>query len=323
MKSKTAVVILNWNGKKDTVPCLESLEKIPNRCVIVVDNGSTDGSVPVIREKFPWAAVIETGKNLGYAAGNNVGIEHALKNGADAVFLLNNDTIVDPGILDALDQAAEQHPKIGIFGAWPLRFYAPDKLDHLGGRWNSRKGEFDLVGLEAPADFKFDGELDYVCGCSMWVRREVFEKNGLLEPSFFLFWEEADFCMRAKKNGFKIGVCPEAKLQHKVSASFTGGKPHVAYFWWRNRFLWIERNLDPKERRQVFFKILLPQLAHLYKLRILKGLELRFLKLMHKNQDLKVKEQKVTQYRASLLGFHDYIRRRFGNAPASIFKIVS
>jgi len=111
-----------------------------------------------------------------------------------------------------------------------LRFFESGKLDHLGGKWNLEKGEFDLIGLQEPADFKFKGELDYVCGGSILARREVFETIGLLEPAFFLFWEDADFCMRAKKAGFGIGICHEARLWHKVSASFNGGKPHVAYF---------------------------------------------------------------------------------------------
>lgn len=316
MKNKISVVILNWNGKKDTIACLESIAQAN---VIVVDNGSTDDSVKVIKEQFPWVTLIETGQNLGYAGGNNVGIEYALKNGADLVLLLNNDTIVDPKLLETLDSYAKSHPEIGIFGARPLRFYDPEKLDHLGGKWNEEKGEFDLIGLQEKSDFQFTGELDYVCGCSVLIRKQVFEKIGLLEPAFFLFWEEADFCMRAKKAKFGIGICDQAQLWHKVSASFVGGKPHVAYFWWRNRFLWIKRNLSRKDQRRVFWKILIPQIAHLYKLRILKSLELQLLKFIGSKKDLKEKEKKLSQYRASIWGFEDYIKNRFGNAPNKVF----
>jgi len=290
----------------------------PNFEVVVVDNGSTDDSVKVIREGFANVTLLETGKNLGYAGGNNVGIEYALKTGAELVLLLNNDTVVDERLLEAFAKEARDRSEVGIFGARPLRFFEPDKLDHLGGVWNGKKGEFDLIGLQEKEDFKYAGELDYVCGCSVLIRREVFEKIGLLEPSFFLFWEEADFCMRAKRAGFGIGICDGAKLWHKVSASFVGGKPHVAYFWWRNRFLWIERNLSPKDRRRVFWKVLMPQVGHLYKLSMLKGLELRVLKVLRSKKDLKEKEQKLHQYRASLQGFHDYVWRRFGNAPSSL-----
>lgn len=319
MGSRVCVVILNWNGKKDTVPCLESMEKIayPNFEVVMVDNGSTDDSVKAIRQRFDRVTVVETGKNLGYAGGNNIGIEYALKTGADLVLLLNNDTVVDEKLLDAFVKEAKDRPEVGIFGARPLRFFEPDKLDHLGGVWNEKKGEFNLIGLQERSDFTYEGELDYVCGCSVLVRREVFEKIGLLEAAFFLFWEEADFCMRAKRAGFRIGICDGAKLWHKVSASFVGGKPHVAYFWWRNRFLWIERNLSRQDRWRLFWKVLLPQVGHLYKLRALKGLELKVLKILRSKKDLKEKEQKLHQYRASLQGFHDYVRRRFGNIYSS------
>ena len=122
MKNKISVVILNWNGMRDTIPCLESLDHAD---VIVVDNGSTDDSVKAIKEKFPRVVVIETGINLGYAGGNNVGIEYALKSGADLVLLLNNDTVVDPKLLQAFDQYADEHPEMGIIGARPPRPRAP------------------------------------------------------------------------------------------------------------------------------------------------------------------------------------------------------
>ncbi|HEX4840325.1 MAG TPA: glycosyltransferase family 2 protein, partial [Rhabdochlamydiaceae bacterium] len=218
---KLSVVILNWNGKNDTLACLTSLENqgLPFE-TIVVDNGSSDDSVVEISKKFPQVILIETGKNLGYAGGNNVGIEYALKHGADVVLLLNNDTIVDRHFIRALLNASQAHPNVGIFGAYPLRMADPEKIDHLGGRWNSATATFDLIGLGEAKGFKTQQSLDYVCGCSILIRRQVFETVGLLEPTFFLFWEEADFCMRAKKAGFEIEICDEAQLLHKVSASF-------------------------------------------------------------------------------------------------------
>jgi GT2 family glycosyltransferase len=288
---KLTVVILNWNGKKDTLECLASLPK--DQAVVVVDNGSTDDSVKAIREKFPQVTLLETGENLGYAGGNNVGIVHALKHGADLVLILNNDTTLEPTTLTALIQEADRHPEAAIFGGWPLRYYERDKLDHLGGLWNPKKAEFDLIGLGEHKEFSYIGPLDYVCGCSILVRREVFEKIGLLEPKFFLFWEEADFCARAQRAGFRLRVCKEAKIYHKVSASFTGGKPHIAYYWWRGRFLWIQRNAS-----FAAWKTVLPQIFHLYKLWIIKS-------LFHR------KSPQLPQYRAAVAGFHDYLLRRF------------
>ncbi len=309
---KATIVILNWNGKNDTLACLQSLRGYPD--IIVVDNGSHDDSVEAIKTQFPKMQVVETGMNLGYAGGNNVGIEIALKQGADAVLLLNNDTIVDLEMMNRFIEAAQKDPSVGIWGGYPLRFSNPEHLDHLGGIWNGEKGDFELVGLSEKKGFRTDKPLDYVCGCSIFIRREVFEKIGLLEAKFFLFWEEADFAMRAKKAGFKIDVCYEALLLHKVSASFVGGSPHKKYFWWRGRLLWIERNCTPQEKKRLFRKILNPELWHYKKLLYIKGAELKLLKLLRK-QNTHEKQEKLKQYRAIVQGLQDYSAGRFGPGP--------
>ncbi|MGD0664400.1 MAG: glycosyltransferase family 2 protein [Rhabdochlamydiaceae bacterium] len=314
---KVTLVILNWNGKNDTLACLESLKS--HREIIVVDNGSEDNSVEEIRKQFPSVRVIETGINLGYAGGNNVGIEAALKEGADAVLLLNNDTIADPGMVEAFIQSAEATPSIGIWGGYPLRFSNPEHLDHLGGIWNSEKGDFELIGLNEKKGFQTGIPLDYVCGCSIFVRREVFEKIGLLETKFFLFWEEADFSMRAKKAGFGIGVCYGALLLHKVSASFIGGSPHKKYFWWRSRLLWIDRNCSPQEKQRLFRNLINPELWHYKKLLWIKGAEMRLLKLLRK-KDVREKEEKLRQYRAVVQGLRDFSMGKFDSGPTWLFK---
>ncbi|MBS0648510.1 MAG: glycosyltransferase family 2 protein [Verrucomicrobia bacterium] len=317
---KLSVVILNWNGKKDTLACLDSLQKTqaPPFSIIVVDNGSQDDSVAAISQEFPSATLLQTGKNLGYAGGNNVGIAHALKQGADLVLLLNNDTLVDRHFIAAYLHQASEEKKAGILGAYPLRMTHPDKLDHLGGKWNTETATFDLVGLEAPQGFRTDEPLDYVCGCSILIRREVFEAIGMLEPTFFLFWEEADFCMRAKKAGFGIDICYEAMLLHKVSASFVGGTPHKTYFWWRGRCLWIERNCSPEEKQRLYRKIILPQQRHLLKLRLLKNMHL-FLESLLSNKDVSQKKAKLLQYRAALEGYRDFRKACFGSGPSWLF----
>ncbi len=306
----TAIIILNYNGKDDTLACLASLEQMTcqDYSCIVVDNGSKDDSAAAIRSSFPKITLLETGQNLGYAGGNNVGIRHALAHGAEYILLLNNDTIVDLHFLEAFLKAAKQKPHMSIFGAKPLRYYEPGKLDHLGGVWNPEKAAFDLIGLGASSDFRFDGTLDYVCGCATLIRRSVFDTVGLFEPLFFLYWEEADLCARAARAGFKIDVCYEAVLLHKVAASMTGGKPHIAYYWWRNRLLWMERNLEPKERKKIFWRKIFPEMAHLFKLRFLKRAQL----LLKYDQE---KAGKIVQYQAATAGMLDYFRRKFG--PAS------
>ena len=257
---KIFVIILNWNGKEDTLACLESLEKVNMPySLIVVDNGSNDDSVLAIRNTYPDIILLENRKNLGYAEGNNVGIRWALKNGADYLLILNNDTIVDPNILEGFLSTYESTPLASILGGKTYLMKDPCRLDHLGGKWNSRTGTFDLIGSnEMGENWMKPFPLDYVCGCALFAKAEVFRKIGVFESRFFLFWEESDFCRRAKKEGFLSYFAPNAKLWHKVSASFTGGKAHTTYFWWRNRLFFMERNCSLREKISLFLRVIFP-----------------------------------------------------------------
>jgi GT2 family glycosyltransferase len=317
---RIAIIILNWNGKEDTLECLASVEKLRYAPfdVTVVDNGSSDGSAAAVRQAFPWVCVIEAQTNLGFAEGNNVGIRAALSGGAEACFLLNNDTVVDPEILSAFAAAAARHLDTGIFGSYNYLYTERGTLDHLGGTWNRRKGAFDLAGLRQKGELP-PPALDYVCGCGLFVKKEVFERAGLLDPRFFLLWEEADFCFRAKRAGFATRTCPEAKLWHKVSASFIGGKPHTAYFWWRNRFLWAERNCTRREWLSLCARVLFPELCHLGKMWAIKACQLRVLRLLRPNACVRQRAEKIAKYRASVRGIMDYLLRRFGNGPAWLY----
>jgi GT2 family glycosyltransferase len=320
MLPNICIIILNWNGKQDTLHCLASLGKLayPSFEVVVVDNGSTDGSVAAIKTDFPKVTILETGENLGYAGGNNVGIQYGLTKNSDWILLLNNDTEVDPDFLNGFATAIQKQPHVGIWGGKPILFSDRARLDHFGGKWNSQTGQFDLIGLRQLDNPDHKPEpLDYVTGCAILVKKQVFETVGLFEPKFFLFWEEADLCMRAKQAGYCLDVCLEAKLFHKVSASFTGGKPHTTYFWWRNRLLWIERNCSRKDRFKLAMRVLIPEILRLYKLKQLKSIQLKLKQLIGSSDDKK--RQQIVQYRAALRGVRDYLFRRFGNGPAWIF----
>jgi GT2 family glycosyltransferase len=318
------LIILNWNGKKDTLACLASLKNVSykNLSLIVVDNGSNDDSVEAIKNEFPEVLILETGQNLGFAEGNNVGIRHALAHGAEAVCLLNNDTVVDPEFISAFVKAAATSSKIGILGAKIYLYESQRQMDHLGGMWNPRKASFDLVGNRAVDDgvsWETMKPIDYVCGAALFIKREVLESVGLLEPKFFLIWEESDLCFRARRFGFEVMTCPSSKIWHKVSASFVGGKPHSTYFWWRNRLLWIARNCTKKEKWKIYLTILFPEIFHLWKLYWIKLLELSVLKRYPKKPFL-AKQEKLLKYKAALQGIQDYRKKRFGNGPAWIYK---
>lgn len=241
------LVILNWNGRDDTLACLNSVAQIdyPNYAVVVADNGSSDGSVDAIRIACPSVRIIENRTNLGFAAGNNSAIENALNSGADFVFLLNNDTVVDPGVVSAFVDAADQMPIGGVFGAKIYYYDNKETLWYAGGYWDSRTLSFNEYGAGEIDQGQFDvlEETEWVIGCAMFVRAEVFRTIGLLEPSFFLNNEEIDFCSRAKRAGFSSVYVPGARLWHKVSVSFGGeDSPLKEYFSARNRLLWARRN---------------------------------------------------------------------------------
>ncbi|MGC1877958.1 MAG: glycosyltransferase family 2 protein, partial [Rhabdochlamydiaceae bacterium] len=316
---KIAIIILNWNGKHDTLACLESLEQLtyPHFEVIVVDNGSSDDSSSLIRKRFPQHLLIENGDNLGFAEGCNVGMREAMERGAGLFFLLNNDTVVAPDILERFVEMSHSHPEAGILGARIYLFDQTQTLDHLGGLWNRKTGTFELVGKQQQ-DTEPDSnlqELDYVCGAGLIVKRKVIETIGYLDPRFFLIWEESDYCFRASRAGFKILTCPHAKLWHKVSASFVGGKPHSTYFWWRNRLLWIEKNCSPYEKTSLYFHILIPDILHMLKIQLIKTVQLSFTKKFRRKINIKEKNEKLLKNRAALCGVRDYMVRRFGKGP--------
>jgi len=235
------VIILNWNLKGVTVECVESVLKStysPYQ-VLIVDNGSTDGSVEVFRSLFPGVEVIANDKNLGWASGNNVGIEYALHDKADCVLLLNNDTIVDENLLAEMVTVGESDKEIGILG--PLIFYydEPDKIWHLGGRESCflpvprtlAKNQKDKGQFASPIS------VDYVSGCAMLVKRQVFEMVGLMDTKYFMYYDETDFCRRAREAGFRIVAVPRARMWHKVSRSARMVSSATRYHHTKNRVL--------------------------------------------------------------------------------------
>jgi GT2 family glycosyltransferase len=168
---KISIIVLNWNGKIDTLECLQSVYRIDytNFDVIVVDNGSSDDSVQAIRDSFPEVTVLETNENLGFAGGNNVGIRYALKNGADYIFLLNNDTIVDPRILKQFIEVSKSIDDRGILGAKIYYYNEPEKIWYAGAKWVDKSSQCDHLGegkIDDGISFNTITETGYACGCA-------------------------------------------------------------------------------------------------------------------------------------------------------------
>jgi GT2 family glycosyltransferase len=294
---KVYIIIVNWNGWRDTIECLESVLRLDydHFRVIVCDNASGDDSLDRIAE---WACgslpagcsnpelqrltlppcpkpiaflkvasaeqislrtqseklfLVQTGANLGFAGGSNVGLGMALGAGdLDYAWLLNNDTVVEPGALSSLVTAMQKRPNIGICGSALLYYHAPRTVQALGGsiynRWTARVGHIGL-GLridDAPSHQDVESRMKYVVGASMFVRESFLEQIGLLDERYFLYFEEIDWATRAKGR-FTLAYCPASVIYHKEGASTgssetrSGRTPQTEYFATRGRVLFTRR----------------------------------------------------------------------------------
>lgn len=214
---RVCIVLLNWNGWRDTIQCLDSLRILDyqNTETILVDNGSTDDSVTQIRSVFPDVEVIEAGRNLGFAGGCNLGIQYALRNGVEYIWLLNNDTRVDPEALRGLVEKAESDTRIGAVGSTIYSMAKSDQLEVWGGGhinfWLGTSHHFST-----PVN---DEQIQFLTGASLFLRRSVVDRLGLLDEAFFMYWEDADYCFRLRRAGWRLAVASKSKIWHKEQGS--------------------------------------------------------------------------------------------------------
>lgn len=251
------VIILNFNGGDITLECLESIYKSNlgrdfEMKVVVVDNGSTDGSPEKIRKKFSKVVLIENQANLGFTGGSNEGASYALKSGADFVLLLNNDTIVHPSLVKNLlvpvknESVGGVVPKIYFEKGYEFhkdRYKESEKgkvIWYAGGKmdWSNLIGE--NIGVDELDHRQFDirMETELATGCCFMIRASILSKIGLFDDRYFLYYEDADLSERIKKAGYKIMYEPSAVVWHKNAESTGGsGSELQDYYITRNRLL--------------------------------------------------------------------------------------
>ncbi len=197
-----------------------------------MENGSTDGSPERIAQAFPQVAQLCIPKNLGFAGGYNAGIRYALEHGADFVFMLNNDTLAPPGMLEPLVEAAAPPD---VAAAAPLIFYAdaPERVWSAGaGRspWTLELTENHgrAAGFEQQEQ---PVEREFLSGCALLLKREALEKVGLFDEGFFLYYEDSDYSLRLRQAGYRLLLVPRARLWHKVSRSSLGSDSPGERYW--------------------------------------------------------------------------------------------
>ena len=319
---KVAIVIPILNKLEDTLECLDSLEKndYPAFEIIIVDNGSTDGSPQIIHSKYPSVRIVENGENLGFAEGSNRGIEFAMTNGAEVVFLLNNDTTVAPDCLLNLARAAGELPENSVLGAKILYYSDPDKIWHFGTLWDKKRFKLNIVAENEPGGAWTERvEVDHIIGCAMWIPCEVIRKIGMFDPRFFLNYEETDWCFRAKTSGIHFFSIPDAHIRHKVGTSFETNA-HLMYFCERNRLLWIEKNFSGPEKWKFIIKREIPDKLKILMKIVRRSLECVLYYCIRARDRLNYKRYKLRATCASVLGWIHYFQRRFGDCPGKIRK---
>lgn len=227
---RVAIIVLNWNGWRDTASCIDSLSTLdyPNAVVIVVDNGSTDDSVDRIRKHPGKFVLLETGANLGFAGGNNVGIRYALDLGVDYVWLLNNDTTVEPQTLSAMVSVGESDHQVGVVGSVLYYMDEPDKIQAWGGGSVNQLFGISRLLVHSPTD---EQRLHFISGASMMLRRTAVEDVGMLDDRFFMYWEDTDLSFRLRKAGWKIQVAPSARVWHKSAGSLGRRSPKIFEYY--------------------------------------------------------------------------------------------
>jgi GT2 family glycosyltransferase len=304
------VVLLNWNGVADTLECLASLREQQHPAVktVVVDNGSEKDEATIIEQQYPEVAVLRQGRNLGFCGGNNVGIRHAIANGADYVLILNNDTIAPPELISELMRVSGGLEKVGAVSPLIMCHPQTDLIWYAGSVWEAATAGFrHPLSYESRQKFKASEAFPtaYACGCCMLVSTEVLNRVGLMDERYFIYYDEADWCSRMKESGFECYVVPTAVLYHKVSKA----TPSLigTYLMARNRLLWMKDHLTWRERARSYPYLLKEVTWNLFNLC---------------GFNLKRHGLSKTESKAMLIAARDFVRRRFGAAPASITQLI-
>ena len=234
---RVTVVVLNWNGWVDTVACLTSLQRqdYPHFNVLVVDNASTDDSVTQLRAFVPGIELLQSGANLGFGGGCNLGITRALADGADYVWLLNSDSTAAPDALSAMVALAEENPCLGSVGSVLYEVDTPQQIQLWGG------GRVRLCCGQSRHQLA-PGPLDFISGASVLLRSTALAAVGLFDQlAFFMYWEDTDLAFRLRAAGWQLAVAEQSRVWHKQSASLGKASPLMDEYFTRSGVRFLRR----------------------------------------------------------------------------------
>jgi GT2 family glycosyltransferase len=245
---KLFAVTVNWNRPDDTIECARSILTggYDDIALVVVDNGSADDSVEKMRQALPGATLITNPTNEGYVKGVNKGIRLALDAGATHVLVINNDAIGEGKFIVQLKEALDRHPDAGLISP-KILYYNSDRIWFSGGTFNNWLGYSRHTGMDSINDGKgVESEQDYITGCSILVRADLFRTIGLFDEQYNIYGEDIDFCIRAKDRGYSSWYTPYTIVYHKVSlSSGIGGSntmtPFRSYYYGRNMLLLVKK----------------------------------------------------------------------------------
>ncbi|HXV27359.1 MAG TPA: glycosyltransferase [bacterium] len=297
MMPKVTVATLTWNQKNDVLECLSSLVKLdyPNFEIVVVDNGSTDGTFEAVRQKYPQVRIVRHSENLGCAEGVNGEIRAALQAEADYLFIIANDAIVEPSTLSELVNVAERDPAVGIVNPKVYYYGKEKKIWFAGGaKFDWKRGKFFgfVQNVEDDGTYENESEADFFPGGFSLVRTEAIKMAGFLDPKYFIFFDDADWSYRIGLAGYRGRCAPKARAWHKPSSSVGMESESFYYYRTRNRFLFVKKHAPARVFPLFLFYFLYELIFKTAPYLVLSGFK--------------------GQLRAVFLGVFDFFRGKFG-----------